>query len=149
MSPVNPTRNYARSRTQNGFTLIEIMVVVVILGMLATLVIQAVGDRPDQARDVKAKNDIATLESALKLYRLDNFTYPSAELGLNALVTKPTDLTTWRGPYIERLPKDPWGNDYRYRNPGLEGRKMDIYSYGADNAEGGTEAAADIGSWAL
>lgn len=136
-------------KSQQGFTLIEIMVVVVILGLLATLVIQAVGDRPDQARDVKVKNDIATLESALKLYRLDNFAYPAQEQGLNALVTNPANLKNWRGPYIERLPQDPWGNDYHYRNPGQDSRKFDIYSLGADNAEGGVDANADIGNWML
>ena len=134
---------------QSGFTLIEIMVVVVILGLLATLVIQAVGDRPDQAREVKVKNDLSTIESAMKLYRLDNFTFPTQEQGLNALSTNPTTSTNWRGPYIERLPKDPWGNDYRYSNPSRHGKKIDIYTLGADNAEGGEGPNADIGSWAL
>lgn len=136
-------------RRQAGFTLIEIMVVVVILGLLGTLVAQAVGDRPDQAREVKVKNDVGSLESALKLYKLDNFTFPTQDQGLNALVQNPTGSNNWRGPYIERLPEDPWGNAYQYRNPSTKGRKVDIFSYGADGVEGGIDANADIGNWSL
>ncbi len=136
-------------KAQSGFTLIEIMVVVVILGLLGTLVVQAVGGRPDQAREVKVQNDIASLEGALKLYKLDNFTFPSQAQGLAALTSNPSGSKNWRGPYIERLPEDPWGNAYQYRNPSTKGRKFDIYSYGADNTEGGTEQNADIGNWSL
>jgi len=132
-----------------GFTLIEIMVVVVILGMLATLVIQAVGDRPDQARAVKVKNDITALEGALKLYRLDNYRYPSTEEGLESLVRAPQSLKTWNGPYVERLPTDPWGRDYLYRTPSEHGRKFDLFTLGADGIKGGDAMDADIGNWNL
>lgn len=141
--------NTRHKRSQAGFTLIEIMVVVVILGLLGTLVVQAVGDRPDQAREVKVSNDIGSLESALKLYKLDNFTFPTQAQGLNALVENPSDSKKWRGPYIERLPEDPWGNAYQYRFPSTKGRKFDIYSYSADGAEGGTDVNADVGNWSL
>ena len=134
---------------QNGFTLIEIMVVIVILGLLGTLVIQAVGDRPDQARRVKVQNDIASLESAFKLFRLDNFNYPTQDEGLSSLVENVSNSDNWRGPYIDRLPKDPWGNAYQYRNPGIKSRNIDIYSFGADKLEGGTDNNADIGNWDL
>lgn len=134
---------------QAGFTLIEIMVVVVILGMLATLVVQAVGDRPDQAREVKVRNDLAALESACKLYRLDNFSFPTQEQGLVALINNPTASERWRGPYVERLPTDPWGNPYRYRIPSTQGQKIDLYSLGADNAPGGDGVNRDIGNWSL
>lgn len=132
---------------QRGFTLIEIMVVVVILALLGTLVFQAVGDRPDQARKVKARNDISAIESALKLYRLDNYKFPAQGDGLSALLTNTANSDNWRGPYLERLSKDPWGNAYQYRNPGTKGGKIDVFSYGADAAEGGSGPDADIGNW--
>ncbi len=138
-----------KKNKQSGFTLIEIMVVIVILGILATLVIQSVGDRPDQAREVKVRNDLGALESAIKMYRLDNLNFPSANEGLSVLVNKPEGMGSWRGPYVERLPEDPWGNDYRYRIPSQNGMKFDIYSLGADNQEGGTGSDADIGNWLL
>ncbi|GIX30963.1 MAG: type II secretion system protein GspG [Porticoccaceae bacterium] len=128
-----------------GFTLIEIMVVLVILGLLAALVVPAVMDRPDQARAVKARQDLRALESALKLYRLDNYRYPSTEEGLAALVSPPPGLDTWRGPYLESLPPDPWGRPYRYRAPGADGRPFDLFSLGADGRPGGEGADADIG----
>jgi general secretion pathway protein G len=134
-------------KKQKGFTLLEIMIVVIILGMLATLVIQSVGDRPDQARAVKVKNDIVALEGAIKMYRMDTYRLPSSEQGLKALSQLPDGVNNWSGPYIDRLPKDPWGNEYRYRSPGTNGAKFDIYSYGADGVEGGTDINADIGSW--
>lgn len=136
-----------KKSSQSGFTLIEIMVVVVILGLLGTMVIQAVGDRPDQAREVKVGNDVASLESALKLYKLDNFNYPTQAQGLAALSANPSASANWRGPYIERLPKDPWGNDYQYRYPSSHGLKLDVYSFGSDGAEGGIDDGADIGNW--
>ncbi|MBA6418987.1 type II secretion system protein GspG [Pseudomonas neustonica] len=138
---------------QRGFTLIEIMVVVVILGILAAVVVPRVMDRPDQARITKAQSDIRALESALNLYRLDNFNYPTTEQGLNALVRLPTGQNAprnWRtGGYLDRLQKDPWGNDYQYQTPGRDGRQFDIYSLGADGRPGGTEANMDIGNWDL
>ncbi len=140
------------SRRQRGFTLIEIMVVVVILGILAALVVPTVMNRPDEARIVAARQDIQALGQALKLYRLDNRSYPTSEQGLQALVQKPTVAPlppNWKpGGYLDRLPKDPWGHDYLYLNPGLHG-EIDILSYGADGAPGGEGNAADIGSWSL
>ncbi|MHB9101486.1 MAG: type II secretion system major pseudopilin GspG [Sulfuricella sp.] len=137
-------------RRQRGFTLIEIMVVVVILGILAALVVPKVMSRPDEARIVAAKQDIQALAQALKLYRLDNQRYPTSEQGLQALVQKPTTAPlppNWKpGGYLDRLPKDPWGHPYLYLNPGLRG-EIDILSYGADGASGGEGNDADIGSW--
>lgn len=140
-------RAFIRSR---GFTLIEVLVVVVILGILAGLIVPRIMDRPDQARMVAAKNDISAIMNALKLYRLDNGTYPSAEQGLAALVRRPEtgDIPrNWKtGGYLERLPKDPWGSDYQYLNPGIQG-EVDIVSLGADRQPGGDGYNTDIGSW--
>ncbi len=133
-----------------GFTLIEVLVVVVILGILAGLIVPRIMDRPDQARVVAAKNDIHAITNALKLYRLDNGTYPSADQGLTALVRKPETgevPRNWKsGGYLERLPKDPWGGDYQYLNPGIHG-EVDVLSLGADRQPGGEGYNADIGSW--
>jgi general secretion pathway protein G len=138
------------NRTRAGFTLIEVMIVVVILGILAALIVPRVMGRPDDARVIAAKQDISALAQALKLYRLDNIAYPSTEQGLQALVVKPTTApvpTNWKtGGYLERLPKDPWQHDYHYLNPGLHG-EIDIYSLGADGEPGGEGVNADIGSW--
>jgi len=135
-----------------GFTLLEVMVVVVILGILAALVVPRIISRPDEARAIAAKQDIASLMQALKLYRLDNQRYPSTEQGLQALVVRPTSAPlapNWKtGGYLERLPKDPWGNPYQYLNPGLRG-ELDVFSLAADGAPGGEGNDADIGSWAL
>jgi general secretion pathway protein G len=135
-----------------GFTLIEIMVVIVILGVLAALVVPRVLERPDEARAVAAKSDIAAIMAALKLYRLDNQRYPTSEQGLSALVAKPDAPPVppnWKpGGYLEKLPKDPWGSPYQYLNPGLKG-EIDVYSLGADRQPGGTGVDADIGSWDL
>lgn len=133
-----------------GFTLIEVMVVIVILGVLAALVVPRIISRPDEARAVAAKQDIATIGQALKLYRLDNQRYPTAEQGLAALTAKPELAPVppnWKpGGYVERLPKDPWGNAYVYVNPGLHG-EIDVLSLGADGKPGGEGLDADIGSW--
>ena len=135
---------------QKGFTLIEVMVVVVILGILAMIIVPRVMDRPDDARIIAAKNDIRAITSALKLYRLDNGTYPGTEQGLQALVQRPESGNiprNWKaGGYLERLPKDPWGSDYQYLNPGVHG-EVDIFSLGADGQPGGEGKGADIGSW--
>lgn len=139
----------ARARWR-GFTLIEVMVVIVIHGILAALVVPRVLSRPDEARAVAAKQDLAVISQALKLYRLDNQRYPSAEQGLGALVAKPESAPVppnWKpGGYLERLPKDPWGYAYIYVNPGLHG-EIDVLSQGADGKPGGEGVDADIGSW--
>lgn len=130
---------------QSGFTLIEIMVVVVIIGILASVVVPRIMDNPDKARVAKAKNDIRALESAMDLYRLDNYTYPSTDEGLEALVTPPSSApANWKqGGYIKKLNNDPWGNDYLYDN--VDG-EIEIYTYGADGASGGEGPNADISS---
>jgi general secretion pathway protein G len=138
------------SGKQAGFTLIEIMVVVVIIGILASVVVPRIMDNPDKARVAKAKNDLRALESALDIYRLDNFVYPSTDQGLDSLVNKPTaspEPPNWKqGGYIKKLNKDPWGNEYLYLSPGEHG-DTDIYSLGADGAPGGEGPHKDIGSW--
>jgi general secretion pathway protein G len=132
-----------------GFTLIEIMVVVVILGILATLVIPKIMDNPDKARIIKARNDVKALVSALQLYRLEHFRYPASDAGLQALVTPPaTDSGSVSGGFLDRVPTDPWGNAYQYLNPGVHG-EIDVLSYGRDGAPGGEGFDADIGSWDL
>lgn len=137
---------------QRGFTLLEVMVVVVILGILAALVVPKIISRPDEARVIAAKQDIASLMQALKLYRLDNQRYPTTEQGLQSLISKPVSTpapANWKtGGYVERLPKDPWGNAYQYLNPGMRG-EIDVFSFGADGASGGEGNDADIGSWNL
>jgi general secretion pathway protein G len=139
-------------RLSRGFTLIEVMVVVVILGILAAIVVPKVMDRPDTARITKAKQDIRAMESALNLYRLDNYVYPSTDQGLSALVERPAgspEARNWKaGGYLDRVPKDPWGNDYQFLNPGTRG-EIDIFSLGADGRPGGEGVAADIGTWNL
>ncbi|MUT70709.1 type II secretion system major pseudopilin GspG [Stutzerimonas frequens] len=139
-------------RTQGGFTLIEIMVVVVILGILAALVVPQVMSRPDQAKVTVAKGDIKAIAAALDMYKLDNFAYPSTQQGLDALVKKPSGSPqpkNWnRDGYLKRLPKDPWGNGYQYLSPGTQGQ-FDLYSFGADGKPGGSDLNADIGNWDL
>ena len=137
-------------RISLGFTLIEVMVVIVILAVLAALIVPKVLGRPDEARAVAARQDIATIMQSLKLYRLDNGRYPTAAQGLEALARKPTQppvAANWKS-YVERLPADPWGAPYQYLNPGLKG-EIDVFSYGADGKPGGEGVDADIGSWSL
>ncbi len=142
-SPKAPPRLWR----QPGFTLIEIMVVVVILGLLATIIVPKVMSRPDEARVVATQADLAAITQALKLYRLDNTFYPSTEQGLSALVVRPTTApvaNNWKpGGYLDRLPKDPWGNEYLYLNPGVRS-EIDVYSLGADRLPGGEGPNADI-----
>ena len=133
---------------QAGFTLIELMVVLVIIGVLAALIVPNVLDRADDARVTAARTDVTNLMQALKLYKLDNHRYPTGEQGLQALVSKPTSgpaPVNWK-PYLEKLPNDPWGRPYQYLNPGLKG-EVDVMSFGADGQSGGEGVNADIGSW--
>ena len=133
---------------QRGFTLIELMVVLVIIGVLAALIVPNVLDRADDARATAAKTDVTNLMQALKLYRLDNQRYPTAEQGLQALVAKPTSgpiPASWK-PYLDKLPNDPWGRAYLYLNPGVKG-EIDVLSFGADGQAGGEGKNADVGSW--
>ncbi len=140
-------RKRAARHVQRGFSLIEIMVVVVIMGILAALVVPNLMDRPDQARVVAAKQDIGAIMQALKLYRLDNGRYPSTQDGLQILTGKSaqTGATTGRV-YMDRLPNDPWGHPYQYLNPGVNG-EVDVFSLGADSQPGGEGVEADVGSW--
>ena len=137
----------ARPRA-DGFTLIEVLVVVAILGILAAIIVPRVMDRPDETRRVAAKADIQAITQALKLYRLDNGTYPSTDQGLGALVVRPTTNPVpgnWKK-YLDNLPRDPWGGDYQYLSPGVKG-EIDVFSLGADRARGGEGNNADIGNW--
>ena len=147
-----PRRYPPAAGAQRGFTLIEIMVVVIIIGLLAAVVVPQFLGRVDDARVAKTKQDIQAMETALTLYKLDNFSYPSAEEGLKALVEKPNDpnVHNWRaGGYLKHLNKDPWGNDYQYQIPGMHGGDYDLYSLGADGQPGGDGVNADIGNWNL
>ncbi|HSG56765.1 MAG TPA: type II secretion system major pseudopilin GspG [Paracoccaceae bacterium] len=135
-----------------GFSLLELMVVVVILSILALVIVPRVIDRPDQARAARVKSDLAAIAGAVQLYRLDNFRYPTTDQGLAALVSRPVTEPVppnWaQNGYLDRLPKDPWGHDYLYLAPGVHG-DFDVFTYGADAAPGGSGINADVGSWAL
>ena len=140
-----------RFRGQQGFTLSEIMVVVIIIGLLAAIIGPQVMGRVDDAKITKVQSDIQAIESGLTRYKLDNFRYPTTEQGLRALVEKPADpnVRNWKAPgYLKRLNKDPWGNDYQYASPGSHG-EFDVSSLGADGQAGGEGADADIGNWSL
>ncbi|MFM2261903.1 MAG: type secretion system protein [Pseudomonadota bacterium] len=144
-SRLNKTRSPRRGR---GFTLIELMVILVIIGVLAALIVPNVLDRADDSRVTAAKNDVNNLMQALKLYKLDNQRYPSGEQGLQALLSRPTSgpqAPNWR-PYVDKLPTDPWGRPYQYLSPGLHA-EVDVLSLGADGTPGGEGANADVGSW--
>ena len=145
-------RSPTRLLVQRGFTLLEVMVVVAIIGILAALVVPKIISRPDEARVTAARQDLSSLKQTLKLYRLDNLRYPTTEQGLQALVSKPNTAPippNWKsGGYVERLPKDPWGNPYQYLNPGVHS-EIDVFSFGADGVPGGEGNDADIGSWNL
>lgn len=139
-------------RNNKGFTIIEILVVLVILGILGTLLVPKLLDKPDEARITKAKLDIKAVESALKIYKLENSIYPTTEQGLEALVTQtqtePVPNSFKKGGYLEGgVPKDPWGGEYLYRSPGENDRDYEIISYGADRKEGGEGVDADIKSF--
>src|SRR3954468_5751268 len=137
-----------RRAAHAGFTLIELMVVLVIIGVLAALIVPNVLERADDARVTAARTDVNNVMQALKLYRLDNQRYPTTEQGLQALINKPTTEPlppNWK-PYLEKLPNDPWGRPYQYLNPGVKG-EVDVMSYGADGQPGGEGKNADVGSW--
>jgi len=140
----------SHDRAAKAFTLIEVMVVVVILGILAAIIVPKIMSRPDQARVVKAKQDIVAIQNALDLYKLDNGFYPTTDQGLDALVKKPTTdpmpESFKQGGYLKEVPKDPWGHAYQYLNPGLHS-ELDIFSYGANGKAGGDGINADIGNW--
>lgn len=134
---------------RRGFTLIEMMVVMVIIGIMAAMVVPNLLHKADEARVTAAKSDIANIVQALKMYKLDNQRYPTTEQGLQALVTKPTngpEAKNWSKPYLEKLPNDPWGHPYQYLQPGVKG-EIDVFSYGGDGQPGGTGTDADIGNW--
>lgn len=138
----------SRRRIQSGFTLIELMVVLLIIGVLAALIVPNVLDRADDARATAAKTDVNNLMQALKLYKLDNQRYPTSEQGLQALLTKPASApvpANWKS-YLDKLPNDPWGRAYLYLNPGIKG-EIDVMSFGADGQAGGEGKNADVGSW--
>lgn len=146
--PLPPSPQRSGHDHSRGFTLIEVMVVIVILGVLAALVVPRVMSRPDEARAIAARQDINAIVQALKLYKLDNRRYPSTDQGLQALVSRPVIAPlpeNWK-PYLDKLPLDPWGGAYQYLQPGLQG-EVDVMSYGADGQSGGEGFDADIGSW--
>ncbi|WP_272956289.1 type II secretion system major pseudopilin GspG [Comamonas piscis] len=137
-----------QANIQRGFTLIELMVVLVIIGVLAALIVPNVIGAADEARVTAARTDITNIGGALKRYRLDNQRYPTAEQGLAALINRPSSgpaPMNWK-PYLEKLPNDPWGHPYQYLNPGVKG-EVDVMSFGADGQAGGEGNNADIGSW--
>jgi general secretion pathway protein G len=147
---INRHPTLGRRATQHGFTLIEIMVVVIIIGLLAAVIVPSVISKVDEARVTKAKADIQSLETALTMFRLDNSKYPNTDQGLQSLAVQPTDpsIRHWRqGGYLQRVSKDPWGNDYQYVFPGTHGKEYDLFTLGADGQPGGEGANADIGNW--
>ena len=140
-------RKISNRAAASGFTLVEVLVVVVILGVLAAVVVPRVMGRPDDARAVRATQDVAAIVSALNMYRLDNYAYPNSEQGLMALVTKPMDAPGWRaGGYLANLPTDPWNHEYQYLNPGQHG-EIDVWTLGADGKPGGEGINGDVGNW--
>ena len=145
-----PSLRAERSRRQRGFTLIEIMVVVVIIGLLAAVIVPQLMGNVDQARVAKARHDIQAIETALTMFRLDNSKYPTTDQGLKSLIQQPTDpsIRNWRpGGYVKKPSRDPWGNDYQYVYPGTHGTEYDLFSLGADGQPGGENLDADIGNW--
>lgn len=148
LDPARPPVDRRRKRDERGFTLTEMMVVIFIIGLLSAVVMLNVFSSKDKAMVTTAKANIATIENALELYKLDNFTYPSTADGLNALVSPPPSIAQperyARGGYIKKLPSDPWGRPYQYQMPASNGQAFDVFSFGADGAPGGTDDNADI-----
>lgn len=136
-----------RRQKEKGFTLIEIMVVVVVIALLGAMIGPTLFNKVRQAEETRVAQDIRAIDSALKFYRLDNYRYPSQSEGLDALMTAPESADNWDGPYLEDVPVDPWGTPYRYNNPGSHGKEVDIYTFGADNQEGGEGSNQDWGNW--
>jgi general secretion pathway protein G len=134
-------------RRQRGFTLIEMMVVVAVIGLLIAMVGPMVFNQVGKAERTRVAQDIRAIESALKFYRLDNFRYPSQAQGLEALVTAPSDVDNWNGPYLETLPMDPWKRPYRYANPSTHSKQIDVFTLGLDNLQGGEGSDKDWGNW--
>src|SRR5690606_14817888 len=132
---------------QTGFTLIEIMVVVVVIALLGAMIGPTLFNKVRQAEETRVAQDIRAIDSALKFYRLDNYSFPSQSQGLDALMEAPQGANNWDGPYLEDMPLDPWNNPYRYNNPGTHGKEVDIYTLGADNQEGGEGSNQDWGNW--
>ena len=148
LSPRPQTLLCTRVARPHGFTLIELLVVLTIIGVLAALIVPNVLNRAEEAKVTAARTDISNLMQQLKLYKLDNQRFPSAEQGIEALVRKPTAGSVppnWK-PYIDKLPNDPWGRPYQYVNPGIKG-EVDVFSFGADGQSGGEGTNADVGSW--
>ena len=137
----------AQLRNQCGFTLIEIMVVIVIIALMGGIVGPAIFSKVQQAEETRVAQDIRAIENALKLYRLDNFDYPGQSDGLDALMTEPASARKWRGPYLENVPVDPWDQTYRYAYPGTHGKEVEVFTFGRDNQQGGEGSDADWGSW--
>ena len=138
---------YRTARRQRGITLIEIMVVVVVIALLGAMIGPTLFNKVRQAEETRVAQDIRAIDSALKFYRLDNYSFPSQSQGLDALMEAPQGANNWDGPYLEDMPLDPWNNPYRYNNPGTHGKEVDIYTLGADNQEGGEGSNQDWGNW--
>ena len=138
-----------RGGATKGFTLVEVMVVVVIITLMGAIVAPTVFNQVRKAEEKRVEADLTAIESAMKLYRLDNFAYPSGAQGIEALISEPDTARAWRGPYLDSIPLDPWNTPYQYRNPSTQGQDFDLYSFGSDGLEGGEGDAADIGNWQL
>jgi general secretion pathway protein G len=152
MTQYKHSRAAMRRGRHGGFTLIEIMVVVIIIGLLAAVVVPQFLSKVDDARVTKAKADVQAMQTALTMFKLDNYVYPSTDMGLKALAQKPdaTTVKNWRpGGYLQHVNKDPWGNEYQYHLPGTHGGEYDLFSFGADGKPGGEGYDADIGNWNL
>lgn len=152
MTQYKHSRAAMRRGRHGGFTLIEIMVVVIIIGLLAAVVVPQFLSKVDDARVTKAKADVQAMQTALTMFKLDNYVYPSTDMGLKALAQKPdaTTVKNWRpGGYLQHVNKDPWGNEYQYHLPGTHGGEYDLFSFGADGKPGGEGYDADVGNWNL